>query len=354
MAEEEQEHLRQKKNSGLLKKVTGLLRKKTGMLPAAQPQPAETKPLSPFTGPLPGEQVQPPIEENLNARGDDGLAQWEGGGERTQAEADRGEFHPSDEQAAHPQEPLPEWTPEEAQTVISAAEARPDAAAAGKVEPVPVEIPAGLDLDAGLIESMLETEAALTDAGDGSLSTAFVNETSEPAPIQAEKLRAELMPEAVPVSDAPQKTTRNLIQRVTGWLNPDAVKPEEMPTEVSDDELSERLLKVQSPEPAAGIPGQHRFSTMTTPLRKRRRRWKNIPRSMTRLSICFCGCHRAPKRKARSPRRKTSTIWPVEACCTGIGWTPKRIFIPKGLWQKITSNMLPNPTRKRWSKHLHA
>ena len=259
MAEEEQEQLRQKKNSGLLKKVTGLLRKKTGMLPAAQPQPAETKPLSPFTGPLPGEQAQPPIEENLNARGDDGLAQWEGGGERTQAEADRGEFHPSDEQAAHPQEPLPEWTPEAAQTVISAAEARPDAAAAGKVEPVPVEIPARLDLDAGLIESVLETEAALTDAGDGSLSTAFVNETSQPAPIQAEKLRAELMPEAVPVPDAPKKTTRNLIQRVTGWLNPDAVKPEEMPTEVSDDELSERLLKVQSPEPAAGIPGQHRF-----------------------------------------------------------------------------------------------
>ena len=266
MAEEEQEHLRQKKNSGLLKKVTGLLRKKTGALPDAQPQPAETKPLGPFTGPLIGEEDQP-SDESLTSRIEAVFSDWEDGGETVPSEAGgTAAFQPFDEQEMPlgeegSGEPLPVWAPEESQPAFHAAvfepePGQPEAAKAGEVPAFDEEIPAGLDLDADLIESALETEAVQADAGD---ATTFVSETSEPVPIQAEELRAELMPEAAPVSDAPKKSTRSLLQRVTGWLNPDSIKPEEPLPEVSDDELSERLLKVQSTEVNVEIPGQRKF-----------------------------------------------------------------------------------------------
>lgn len=265
MAEEEQERLRQKNSSGLLKRVTGLLRRKTGMLPAAQPQPAETKPLGPLTGPFPDNETQPP-EENLNARVDAVFAQWEEREETAAAETGWGEFHPIDQQDgplkdAESGQPLPEWAPEVPQPVIYAAGAepaveQPEAAASGEAEPADESRPARLDSDVDLIENALDTETTLVDADETPVS--FAGETGEHAPIQPEELRAELMPEAAPASDAPKKTTPNLFRRVTGWLNPDAVRPEELPPEVSDDELSERLLKVQSSEPAAGIPGQRK------------------------------------------------------------------------------------------------
>lgn len=281
IAEEEQERLRQKKNSGLLKKVTGFLRKKTGTLQDAQPEPAETAPLSPFSGPLVGEEGQPP-DESLTSRIETVFSDWEDSGETAPAEIETpveagadAAFQPFDEQEtplwkAGSDEPSPVWAPEESQPAFHDAAFEPEAGqpdAAGQSEAlkgweVPAfdeDIPAGLDLDAGLVESTLETEAALTEADDASVATAFTPEASEPATIQTEDLRAELMPEAAPVSDMPKKPTRSLLQRVTGWLNPDSVKPEEPLPEVSDDELSERLLKVQSTEVNVEIPGQRKF-----------------------------------------------------------------------------------------------
>jgi len=285
MAEEEQARLREKKNSGLLKKVTGLLRKKTGTLEDTQAQPAESRPPGPFTRPLSEESFTsdetPSVDVERAFTGQEneeisGLLVEDLTAEEQPLEAS----NPQPEAGSafvwvgEDLEPALKWEPEESPPAFhSAAFETGEEAWVGTSSDQPIEtgatgVPAfdedenvKLALDASLIESTLKAEAQIAAVEDlnlaetGSAGDQSVSSISA----QPDDLRAELMPETAPVVEAPKKSTRTLLKRFTGWLNPDSVQPEEPLPQVTDDELAERLSKVQLTEAIVEIPGQRKF-----------------------------------------------------------------------------------------------
>lgn len=236
MAEEEQARLK-KKNSGLLKKVTGLLRRQTSPLEAEPPRAAEPASESPFTEGL--EEADALSDEGAQAGGV--FSGWQEGEPVETADEAHGETSAALIWDGN------EW---------EAAETEP-----------PAQTAAAFDVSEAEMLAANEPGAQEQPAAPSAFELYTIPEDLEPAEAEepaggtphAEQLRAELMPDAESAAAPVKKTTRGLVQRFTGWLNPDAVPPE-APEEVADEMIADRLQKAQSPDSLPEIPGTRRFN----------------------------------------------------------------------------------------------